>query len=376
MQVMTSPFQPNLTAPMPWFGGKRRVADIVWERFGDIHNYVEPFAGSLAVLLGRPHAGRVETVNDIDRYLANAWRAIQWAPEAVAYYADWPVNEGDLHARHLWLVQEGAARLEQIERDPEFFDPQVAGWWLWGINLWIGSGWCERPDWTGRVNAGRAARGIHAKRPKLGRGASGDLARMAEGVRKMKHQRPHLSDARGVISQQLPALHGNRKHGRGDLYEYMGALAERLRTVRVCVGDWQRVITPSVTYKIGTTGIFFDPPYAAEAGRDMSLYNHDSGDIAHAVREWCLGEMVDRRGSAVLYEGPRYLHPKLRIALCGYEDEHGPHMPSSWECVEWKANGGYGNQREVPNDNARKERIWFSPNCLKPMENPRMMRLI
>ena len=44
-----------LKAPFPWFGGKRRVAHIVWDRFGCVPNYVEPFAGSLAVLLGRPH---------------------------------------------------------------------------------------------------------------------------------------------------------------------------------------------------------------------------------------------------------------------------------------------------------------------------------
>ena len=45
-----------LKAPFPWFGGKSLVADIVWQRFGDIPNYVEPFFGSGAVLLGRPHA--------------------------------------------------------------------------------------------------------------------------------------------------------------------------------------------------------------------------------------------------------------------------------------------------------------------------------
>lgn len=44
----------KLKAPFPWFGGKSRVAHIVWERFGDVPNYVEPFAGSLAVLLRRP----------------------------------------------------------------------------------------------------------------------------------------------------------------------------------------------------------------------------------------------------------------------------------------------------------------------------------
>lgn len=63
-----------LRAPFPWFGGKRRVADVVWRAFGaDVPNYIEPFAGSLAVLLGRPGgAGKIETVNDRDRYLCVA----------------------------------------------------------------------------------------------------------------------------------------------------------------------------------------------------------------------------------------------------------------------------------------------------------------
>lgn len=44
-------------APFPWFGGKSRAADLVWARFGNVPNYVEPFAGSLAVLLARPRGG-------------------------------------------------------------------------------------------------------------------------------------------------------------------------------------------------------------------------------------------------------------------------------------------------------------------------------
>ena len=41
-------------APFPWFGGKARIAAQVWQRFGDVRNYVEPFFGSGAVLLNRP----------------------------------------------------------------------------------------------------------------------------------------------------------------------------------------------------------------------------------------------------------------------------------------------------------------------------------
>jgi site-specific DNA-adenine methylase len=36
----------------------------------------------------------------------------------------------------------------------------------------------------------------------------------------------------------------------------------RLRRVRVCCGDWTRVLGRSATECIGVTGVFLDPPYA------------------------------------------------------------------------------------------------------------------
>lgn len=57
--------------------------------------------------------------------------------------------------------------------------------------------------------------------------------------------------------------------------------------------------------------------------------------------------------------------PEFRIALCGYDTEH--EMPESWECVAWKTNGGYGSQSDKRGrENKHRERIWFSPHCLKP----------
>ena len=40
-------------------------------------------------------------------------------------------------------------------------------------------------------------------------------------------------------------------------------------------------------------------------------------------------------------------------------------MPGSWECVAWKARGGYGSQGNGRGrENSARERIWFSPACL------------
>ncbi len=325
-----------LKAPFPWFGGKSRVAPLVWSRFGDVVNYVEPFFGSGATLLLRPGgAGRNETVNDLDCYLANFWRATALDPRGVADWADWPVNEGDLHARHLWLVNQDEFR-ERMKRDPEYFDVRIAGWWVWGISQWIGSGWCVRPEWTGRAGVTHH-RGLHGerwrKRVQLKRGGC--------GVYRVAQQIPDISGDSGASGRGI-----NAACVRADLHAYFAALRDRLRRVRVCCGDWTRVLGPSATTKIGATAVLLDPPYAV--ARD-TVYAQDSASLAHQVREWAIAHGND---------------PKLRIALCGYEGEH--EMPASWECVPWKANGGYANQAGSTRgrENARRERVWFSPHCL------------
>lgn len=296
-----------LRSPFPWFGGKSAVTPLVWERFGDVRNYVEPFAGSIAVVLGRPHwpfeSTRIETINDADCFVANFWRSLKNDPEAVAEHADWPVNEADLHARHLWLVNVAREHIEQLRTDPDYFDAKVAGWWVWGCCQWIGSGWCHHPEWQKRPHLGNAGMGIH---------------------------RP--------------------SHQRGDLHEYLGLLSTRLRSVRVCCGDWSRVCGPTPTVKQGLTAVFLDPPYSAKAGRKSDLYVVDSLTVADGAHKWAISMGDDER---------------IRIALCGYEGEHA--MPDSWDCVEWKARGGYGSQGGKSCNgraNSAKERIWFSPHCV------------
>lgn len=345
-----------IRAPFPYFGGKSRIAGIVWERFGNPANYVEPFFGTGAVLLMRPTEARTETVNDINGYLANFWRAIVADPEAVAEHADWPVNECDLHARHLWLVNDGFAHVERLKTEPDFYDAKIAGWWVWGICQWIGSGWCVRPEWTGRTNAGRRSRGINSEhwqqRP--------ELSGAGQGVHRVDALRPHLltdpnlrGDGAGVHRpyQKMPEVGSDRGVTntaiRSNLVAYFQALQERLRRVRVCCGDWSRVVTPSVTTANRLTAVFLDPPYSTDE-RDGQLYMTDESGVAAAAREWAL-----TNGD----------NPRLRIALCGYEGEHA--MPESWSVYRWKAAGGYGSQGEGRGrDNASRERIWFSPHCL------------
>lgn len=381
----------KLKAPFPAFGGKSKVAPLVWERLGDVDNYVEPFCNSAAVLLARPHDGRIETVNDWDCYVANFWRATAHDPEAVAFHADNPVNEADLHARHRWLVLSDYAQLFRhlMRTDPTFYDVRVAGWWVWGACCWIGSGWCPEPsqklphlDAVGRavasgpvelngnrgvlsqqlpeLNGNRGDDELHQKRPVI----SQDGSQYAKGVNGYmgEDSRPQLADAysrgRGVNGHDAA---GTCQQRRAWLQDWFLRLRDRFRTVRVCCGDWIRVCdSPSTTTRLGLTGLFLDPPYRThledgESNRSRELYASD--------RDQDVGRLVDR---VIAYCLERGSDPQMRIAVCCYEGEgYEVLADQGWTVEEWKASGGYGNQSGKVNDNAARERIWFSPSCVK-----------
>jgi len=348
-----------MKAPFPFFGGKRRAAELVWERFGDVENYVEPFAGSLAVLLERPHwpfvDTRTETVNDIDAYVANFWRAIEHDPEAVCDAADYPVSEVDLHARHSWLHRQ-AERIEAIKSDPDYFDARVAGYWAWGLSSWIGDNFCRpRPQAEiGRKlpHLGDPGKGVNRQLPHLrnpGMGVNRQLPHLGNPGKGVNRQLPHLGNpGKGVEPGNSPTsatpawVPGGCADRRARLLSYFLQIADRLRGVRVCCGDWMRVLGPSPTHRLGTTGVLLDPPYDVD-GTD---YGERAHGLSTLVREWAVTNGA---------------HPDMRIALCGYADEnHGDSMPG-WECVAWKAGGGYNNLGD--GENRKRERIWFSPSC-------------
>lgn len=362
--------------PFPWFGGKSDAAPSVWTALGDVDHYVEPFAGSLAVLLRRPHPCNrsyfSETVNDLDGLLVNAWRSMQLSPDAMADAASWPVSEADMHARHLALVKwRNERQLEHLMGDPAFHDPVMAGWWCWGQACWIGSGWCDGGGgWIvgadGRITkAAREPNGIGKRQlPHLsndGQGVNRPQAR-EPGV---SRQLPHLGDdGQGVnhAGAREPGVeidHEYHPMTMPELTRWFRFLSARLRHVRILNGDWKRALTNGAAKTLpvrmgGACGVFLDPPYADTAKRQSNLYAHDSGTVAHEVREWALAHGDD---------------PQFRIVLAGYAEEHV--MPDGWREVEWFRKGflkgGMGNQSEGHESHQQhKERLWMSPHCLAP----------
>jgi hypothetical protein len=323
----------SLAAPFPYFGGKRRAAPRIWQALGDPSGYVEPFAGSAAVLLARPSfkGRRVETLNDADGWLVNTWRSIQLSPDAVAAAAWGPVAEIDYHARLAWLQERRTPDLVAwLEGDPEAHDAKAAGWWLYVLACGIGDPFGPGP-W---------------------RVVDGHLRKVGNAGRGVNRKLPHLGDAGQGVNRELPHL-GDA--GQGQLRAYMQALTDRLHRVRVTCGSWERVVKPSVT-RSGTGGdgsraIFLDPPYATSG----DLYAHAGGDVAVGVREWCTA-------------APR----ELRIILCGYDDEHDALLAHGWSVTEGKAGRGAGYS--VNPINGRRERLWLSPACIGT-EQPSLLTL-
>lgn len=66
--------------PFRYFGGKTLMAPTIAELLPEHQHYVEPFAGSLAVLLAKQPA-RQETVNDLDGDLVTFWRVLRDHPD-------------------------------------------------------------------------------------------------------------------------------------------------------------------------------------------------------------------------------------------------------------------------------------------------------
>ena len=61
---------------MPYYGGKGNLAEWIAGTFPPHEHYVEPFGGSLAVLLAKAPS-RMETVNDLDGGLVTFWRVLR-----------------------------------------------------------------------------------------------------------------------------------------------------------------------------------------------------------------------------------------------------------------------------------------------------------
>lgn len=101
-----------------YYGSKVRAAARIVDLLPEHQAYIEPFCGSLAVLLAKAPGGRLEVVNDLDRDLMTFWRILRDRPQDLErvcattphsraeYDACWPITDDidDLErARRVWV---------------------------------------------------------------------------------------------------------------------------------------------------------------------------------------------------------------------------------------------------------------------------------
>lgn len=340
-----------LKAPFPYFGGKSRVADEVWRRLGNVDNYLEPFGGSLAVLLARPHEHqwwlKKETVGDYAGHVVNFYRAIAAEPTMVAQHANWPVTEADLTARHLFLVRYQNELAEKLAADPIYYDARAAGWWVWGLSCWIGGDWLTgagpwKPGVQGSPEEKKKAPGVYRKMPMIAGSHGG------KGIHKP------LTELEINPALGFPELDNDYLQS---LVEQFSLLQNRLRRVRISCGDWSRLTGAAVDAGgKRITGVFLDPPYDLDIRRG-DLYGandrvKETTPIHVAARTWAL----EHGGKS-----------NRRIAYCSYStpEEDAIFKEEKWKSFTWSAHGGYGLQADnLAKSNREREIIWFSPYCL------------
>lgn len=80
-----------MLGPLPYIGGKRRLASRIIAMFPEHTTYVEPFAGGAQVFF-RKEPSKVEVLNDLDREIVNFFRVCQQHYEELVRYLKFVVS--------------------------------------------------------------------------------------------------------------------------------------------------------------------------------------------------------------------------------------------------------------------------------------------
>lgn len=295
-------------------GAKHKLAPVVWQRFGtDVKHYVEPFAGTIAVLLNRPYLpdNAVETINDLDAHITNFWRAMKYFPEQTIDYALMPIHELDYHATGQLLADDEALLTECLRSNLYYCNPRMAGYWLhtikWSIHVYTTLGYPRSSD-TITITPEKTNQYVNSKAI------------------------PVLSDAHKAFYDRAQTMQTAKK------------ITQRLEKVRIINGHWDRVLNIKSFEKVSNdTAVFLDPPYTGTEDIYATKTN-----VATDVLDWCI-ENGD--------------NPDIKICLCGYEGneklaEHG------WTPHYWESTRGHRNIDK--NQSHKTEVAWFNPQCHQP----------
>jgi site-specific DNA-adenine methylase len=288
----------------PYIGGKYTIAPEINRRFGAIDTRIDAFTGSSSWILASPPV-KHEIVNDLDGYVVNYLRAVKYAPDEVARHLDFPRAELELVARHHYVRDRLPELIAKLGGDPDYYDPVLAARWAYVMAHKYDPSLNKSGGWL-----------VHDGRLIYERGAG--------------RIRGSLTSSHRVLSRLV------KEHR---VSEYVAALSERLRGVQVYWNDFEVVAWKAHRPELGVVGILLDPPYP----RHLHNYDYDTdgADVWHRAARWAVSNGDN---------------PRLRIAVCGYNDaESDALFPSGWARFVWRRSGiGQNKDREC---------VWFSPHC-------------
>ena len=288
----------------PYIGGKYTIAPEINRRFDEIDTRIDAFTGSSSWILASPPV-KHEIVNDLDGYVVNYLRAVKYAPEEVARHLDFPRAELELIAYHHYTRDKFPELVARLGGDPDYYDPILAARWAYVMAHKYDPSLNKSGGWL-----------VHDGRLIYERGAG--------RIRGSLNSRPSLL-ARLVKERRVS--------------EYVAALSERLRNVCIFWNDFEVVAGKAKQPELGVVGILLDPPYP----RHLHNYDYDTdgADVWHRAARWAVANGDN---------------PRLRIAVCGYNDADSDALfPSGWARFVWRRSGiGKNKDREC---------VWFSPHC-------------
>ena len=81
---------------IPWIGGKRRLAQHIFERFVEHECYVEAFCGAAAAFFMK-QPSPVEVLNDINGDVVNLYRVVQHHLEEFVRQFKWALSSRQIY---------------------------------------------------------------------------------------------------------------------------------------------------------------------------------------------------------------------------------------------------------------------------------------
>ena len=106
-----------MIGPLPYIGGKNRLATKIISMLPEHTTYVEAFAGGAQVLFHKPPS-HVEVLNDLDYDVVNFFRVCQWHYEELIRYLRFCLASRKLHELH---VKSDPATLTDVQRAGRFY---------------------------------------------------------------------------------------------------------------------------------------------------------------------------------------------------------------------------------------------------------------